>query len=260
MFFISKIKKKSLIFLLALISPSIIYASQNQQWEFQVAPYLWALNMNGSVQTGPVRTHVDESFRDILNDLNYAGMIWLDARKNKWDIFFNALFSELTDKDTDFGITIKTKSKFSIYSAGVSYEIYKRSFRYKRISLRYISIEPYVGARYTLNDVTLTIPSLSIRSVNNKNWTDPYIGLKLNFIFNKQWRFVAAGDIGGVNKNHNSYDINAFVGYTLKSYQSTTFYAGLRELYQRYETGNGVDRYVWKMRIAGPLIGVAFKF
>ena len=44
-------------------------------WEFQVAPYLWAISMNGDATVKGQEADVDVSFSDIWDELNFAFMM-----------------------------------------------------------------------------------------------------------------------------------------------------------------------------------------
>lgn len=247
------------ITMLSFTSLSVTHA---QPWQFQVAPYLWALGMNGRVQTGPIKMHIDESFSDILNQLNIGGMIWIDARKDNFDLFFNALYANLSNSVKDGPLKINAKTIFGLYTLGASYQVWQYNFANASVkNPRYITLEPYLGGRYTVNDVTLKINILNLYTTNNQGWVDPILGAKVNFIFNKNWRAIAAGDIGGTNINTQaSYNLNGLLGYTLSSHPNTTFYAGYRLLYQHYIHGQGLKRFDWDMKINGPMLGIAFTF
>jgi predicted lipoprotein len=41
------------------------YKMTDDAWKVQIVPYIWAISMNGTVQTGPLRAHIDETFGDI---------------------------------------------------------------------------------------------------------------------------------------------------------------------------------------------------
>src|SRR5437660_120333 len=96
---------------------SAFNTTNQNNWHVEVAPYIWALNMNGTTQIGPARAHVDQTFSDTLSQLNWAAMLWVDANKDKFGIFANIIYSSLSNKLSDRDITVKTKNNFGIYSA-----------------------------------------------------------------------------------------------------------------------------------------------
>jgi hypothetical protein len=66
----------------------------SDEWQFTVAPYLWALEMNGDVGIGGNKSEVKMGFNDILDDLNVALMFDIEACKNRWGFFINPLYSQ----------------------------------------------------------------------------------------------------------------------------------------------------------------------
>lgn len=246
---------KSLLLILSALfftSPPA-YSAETSDWHFRIAPYLWAINMNGTTQLGTRRVHIDESFSDILKDLDYAGMLWLEADKGNVGIFLNALYSVLSDSAQDGILSLNAKAHFGLISGGISYLIYQRNG---------FAFTPYAGFRYTLNDnkLTASIPSLQITLKDNQHWIDPLIGARLLYQFNAPWSFTLAGDIGGTNTSTDfSYNWLALLGYHPQTrLKCATFYAGYRLLGQNYQRGTGASTYVWKVKIAGPILGVAF--
>lgn len=236
----------------------------DDSWHIQIAPYVWALNMNGTEQIGTVRAHLDQSFSDILDHLNIAGMLWLDANKGRFGIFLNALYSSLSDNVSDGLGSVDTTVKFGLYSAGLSYQIYQHCFGgICSADSGSFTIDPFVGARYTVNDLsaTLSIPSLgiNIRDSDNQSWVDPIIGARLGLNFNRAWSFLFSGDVGGTNiNNHFSYNLVGLFGYKPQTrFTNTTVYLGYRLLDQHYESGSGTNYFDWNMKIFGPLVGVA---
>ena len=97
---------------------------------------------------------------------------------------------------------------------------------------------------------------------DNQSWVDPLIGLRIIYAFNKAWSATLEGDVGGTSTTTDySYNVNALIGYHPQTTKlNTTVYLGYRLLDQNYQTGSGVNTFVWNMRIAGPIMGVAFDF
>ncbi len=113
---------------------------------------------------------------------------------------------------------------------------------------------------FTSDRLTINVDGTSLSTSSNHAWTDPIIGLRLNYDFNKNWEVIGAADIGGTNfNNHKSININGYVGYTLSSAPCVSFYLGYRWLDQHYETGSGVDYFLWNMKLFGPVLGVNFR-
>lgn len=236
--------------------------AKNPHWQFDVAPYAWLLNMNGRVATGPFKTHVSQNFSDILHHLNAGGMMFVQAHKGPMGFYGNGLFAVLSDHGSRGRLDASLKNRFGIYGAGLSYILFQRNYpSITPCESARLQIEPYLGFRYTRNNVNLTLNRFTVK--NDQSWTDPLLGLRVNYAINTNWLALLAVDLGGINTNSQySYDLNGFIGYqpSACALKNTSFYLGYRYLYQHYDTGSGRKLYEWNMRLFGPVLGVNFSF
>lgn len=242
---------KKIMSLFLCLGVTSTYSADNQ-WEIDAAPYLWATNMHGSVQIGKNKLEVAQSFSDILKHFQGGGMLYFNAHKNKAGVFFNAMYSVLEKHQILKDITLGVHNKFGIFSAGGTYELFRRDFLDSSPKL---AIELLAGARYTVNDTTLTIGHFQI--ANNQQWTDPIIGTRINYNVTKKWQTMLEGDIGGIH-HHNSYNLQSYLGYKPSKpivFNDLILYLGYRFLHQHYQTNNNDKLYAWNMDIKGPVIG-----
>ena len=74
-------------FMLAFLAPSVSAEEKPAEsgWEFHVAPYLWAIAMDGNVTVKGFEADVNMSFSDIWDQLNFALMLAYEARKGNGD-------------------------------------------------------------------------------------------------------------------------------------------------------------------------------
>lgn len=253
--------KKWILTSFLLCSPFIAYSADvnDPNWQFDIAPYIWALKLDGTVDSGPFTSHISESFSDILRDLEGGEMLWLDAYKGPFGIFLNGLYADLSDKGNIHSYDADLDSNFGLFSGGFSYIVHQKEIP-GRIPSR-VQIEPYIGARYTLNNAKLTLGDFIDHE--DHNWTDPFIGLRIRDDIGTHLVAILAGDIGGINAARQySYNFNALLGYkpTNQYFNHTTLYLGYRYLYQHYEHGNGSDLFEWRMNLFGPTLGINFSF
>lgn len=257
-----RFKKKvlSLAFFLMFL-PLSVWASP---WEIEIAPYVWAIGMNGRVQVANKTGHLDQSFSDILRELDFAGMLWVNVKKDRFGFYANTVYAILSDKVSQGAISVDLLSKYGIFGAGISYEVFRYCFAYGCSSPQAaIYIEPYAGLRYTLNDTTLSVAfhSDKARGVKNVHWTDPLIGLRFNYRMNQRLLAILSGDIGGTNgSTHYSYSWMAVLSYIPSALPRSNIYLGYRLLDQRYQTGSGRSFYDWNMKLSGPILGFGYSF
>jgi len=231
------------------------FSTPNSDWQVTVAPYLWAINMNGAVTVSHYRTPMDESFDELLKHLNFAGMLWLDASKDDFSVFLNVIYTVLRYNTSDSFASLHAKNRLGLTSGGLAYQVFHNNF---------VGISPYAGFRYTSNDTTVTVNAsgLDVTVLNNQYWTDPIVGARFNFALSKDWSAIVAGDVGGMNASSQySYNVYALLGYSPESHwTNTSLYVGYRLLDQNYSTGSGINYFHWNMKLFGPIAGIAIKF
>ena len=246
----------SLITFFLLASTSM--AVQASDWQFEVTPYLWAINMNGHTNVGPVSVPVKQSFSDIFDHLNFAAMIYASAHKDAFGLYANAMYAKTTVNDNFDRDRIRTRvtNNFGVYGAGASYIVYSHTFDNQQA----LSFEPYAGARFTVNNTSLKVNNLSASL--NEHWTDPVLGMQVHYNFTKRWSLLLSGDVGGTSTTTDaSYSATALLGYSPATMlTNTTTYLGYRLLSQHYQTGSGLGFYNWNVRLYGPVIGISIKF
>lgn len=239
-------------------------AVPEKNWRIQIAPYVWAMSMNGRVQVGRFAAQVDESFADVFKHMNWGGMLWVDAfYKEKFDLFLNAMYAALSNSSNDGMLSVNAKNKFGLFSAGASYEAYKHCFD-NSCNGSSVAIEPYAGLRYTVNDTSVktSFSNINMQGNLNEKWADPLLGARLRYKPAKAWQIIFAGDVGGTNTtNHYSYNVLGLVGYNPHTVlTNTNVYFGYRYLGQHYVNGSGNNYFNWNMKLFGPVLGISILF
>lgn len=74
------------------------------QWSFTISPYLWMAGVKSNTTFTPAGTgrtltaNVDESFTDILSDLNFAIMAGAEARRGRYSLNTDAMYMNVLQK------------------------------------------------------------------------------------------------------------------------------------------------------------------
>lgn len=239
--------KKSSFLIFSLLLSTHLFASP---WNVEVTPYLWAINMNGTVTIGHKTTHIDQRFTDLLKHLDLGGMLYVTAHQDNLGFYLNGIYAALSDAGDADHISVSVHNKFGIVGAGISYIIFNHAK---------LKLEPYAGFRHTFNNTTLKIDDLSFKK--KVKWTDPVLGLQFDYDFNPCWGTTLVGDIGGISASTQySYTAGAFLKYQPCYWQHIKTYLGYRLLSQHYETGSGSQFYDWNVKIFGPVLGIGFTF
>ena len=246
----------------------------SDRWQLSISPYVWGTALKGDVGVGKTDAKVDASFKDILDHLNGALMLSLEARKGRFGLLSDSIFADLEDNDgvADGRLKVDAGAKLFIQSLAGTYRLGTWQLAdFGSAGPLSVTLDPYAGARYTFLRAELTgkldLPDLGIdarrTTQQDEHWVDPMAGLRTIWTLGERWSLVAAGDVGGISTS-DQYSAEAWglVGYRFGPFGNTTadLFAGYRVLKQKYEDGSGRDRFDWDMTIHGPIAGLKNSF
>lgn len=220
-------------------------AAADDDWRYDLAVYGVGAGLDGTVGIGPVDAEVDLGFSDILENLETGGLVFFRATRGRWAVMVDTIFlglgaaNDRVDVDADQLI-------FEVDGAYRFTETLEVFF-----GLRYVDIDSRIDLRPRIGP--------EIRADASEGWVDPVVGLRLEVPLAEKWRFHGRLDAGGFGVGTDlSYQLGINLGY--RASQRTSVIFGYRLLDFDYDDGEGLDRFVYDVRISGPQIGVVFHF
>jgi hypothetical protein len=223
-------------------------------WTFELTPYVWFASLDGDVRTRerfPV-VHVDESFSDIVDNLDMAFMLMGEARKDRFGLVFDLDYLDLSDTAQTPGAlfgNVKGTSKMLLGTLAGAYRVVEEPQAF---------VDVLGGARLWSIDNKLEFSAGLLPSVStsqDKTWVDPIVGLRGGMDLGHDFSLSAYADIGGFGVgSHFSWQALATVNYDFND--SIAARLGWRYLSVDYDE----DGFLWDVDLSGPILGVAFKF
>lgn len=224
-------------------------------WNVQLTPYVWGTGIGGTVrpyQGGPT-TQVDESFSDVLKDLDAAFFMNALVRKDAWVLHLDmtsASLSKSASMDVVPGITLHGQAKirqraFGVL-AGMRWQQSPQSswdwlggVRYWNVRVDASASLPGFGSHETRVDTAFTYPVLAAR------W---------RYQWNDRWSTLAYLDAGGTGRSKHTWQTLLTLNYTLQKQWYLS--AGYRYLSVNHEAhGEHVD-----LSQQGPVLGLTYRF
>jgi len=248
----------ALCMLVPLLASPWAYAQEtpsgDDAWEFQVIPYLWMAGVKGDVTVKGRRASVDTSFSDILDNLDFGGMLHLEAAKGKWAFFGDSTYVKLSVDRT----LIDVGTELALVEFGGAY-------RFAELPLgkdanRLLSLEVLAGGRYNYLKSEVEILGL-LDSKESQDWVDPIVGVRLTAGLTEKLSLRVRGDIGGFGIGSASdfaWNVVAALGYQVS--RRITLAAGYRILDVDYDRGSGLRLFEYDVTTSGPVVGLAFRF
>jgi hypothetical protein len=236
---------------LCLALPSAAQTGQGE-WQFEVTPYVWAAGFEGTVHIGDRTASASASFSDILKNLQFATMGHYEARKGRWSIMVDPTYVSLGKAGTGPLGAVSVDGDFEQFFVGVGGSF--RAYQGERGN-----VDILFGARYTHMAAELKFYNAIPDRRASKNQWDPYIGIRTEAKMRERWLFQFRADLAALGSGGNtSYDVTLRFDYKMTKVTSLSF--GYIYLDLSYDGGIGPGRLEYDTNMAGPYLGLAFRF
>ncbi len=232
----------------------------------EIGGYLFATDINGDAEIGPVKTELDVSFSDIVKNLDFGVMAYIEHMNGNWIFIADTAYMNLTVDNT-----IASNGMASVGLDAEATQLILESFVGYRVLDEEInpnsnaSLDLFVGARYNYVNVDVGIEASGVGLVTSAsrdrsyNWVDPLIGARIRYNFLENWGMMAIADIGGFGVGSEiTWQLGAFINYSFSN--GVRLYGGGRYLHFEYEDGSNVGDFKFDADYLGPMIGLAYRF
>lgn len=222
------------------------------KWTFSVSPYFWAAGITGDTGVfGLPEVHVDESFGDILSDLDFAFMAAGDARYDRFSIVTDIAYVRVTtDSATPRGVLadeVDLKQETFTAMIGAGYSV---------IDDPQGRLDVIGGVKIWYTETTISFaggPLGGVSGTDDATWVDAMAGVRGMYsitpsVYLTGWGLIGAG---GADLD---WDVMAAIGY--KWNDAISAVAGYRALGVNYSDDTLTNDIVEH----GPILGVVFHF
>ncbi|MBP1883186.1 hypothetical protein [Sinorhizobium mexicanum] len=221
-------------------------------WTFSFAPYFWMAGLEGDTASfGLPTVEIDQSFSDIIPDLDFGLMAAGEARYGRFSIFTDLQYSKVsTDSATPRGIFAdKVDVKTSTFSGllGAGYNVVDDS------SAR---LDVIGGVKVWSADTEISFRGGILDGVSREDketWVDGLVGLRGLYSFTPEW-YVTGWGLVGAGEADLDWDLVGAIGYNINDRISAL--AGYRAMGVDYSN----DGFTYDVIEHGPIIGVAIRF
>jgi len=212
---------------------------------------LWATSLNGTVGVRRFNADVNESFSELIKDVDLGAMGGIELRKGNWLIAIDGVYAKVTaDESFRDGRGVAVSSNIGLAELALGYTVIHTKFP-NDLS---ISVTPAVGVRWTYLEMEVNPDRFPSRS-RNTEWWDPFIGGRVVLGLTDKLDLRIDGSVGGLEILGGSQCTWGAAGYFDWQFCPTiALNIGYRALFQDYENGN----FRWDMLMHGPWIGLTF--
>ena len=268
--------------IVGLLMQSVVFSGralaesvETDPWEFIVTPYLWGTYIDGSSTAGGETSSVDVNASDILRGLNYAFMGQITVRKGRWGGFINAVHANLDGSETVGLSKVSAEIKETLLDFGIFYRVGDwQHVNDPGLMPQSGFLDLYVGARYMKLGVDIdlqlpprnldgsVVPGRTLSGDGSKNWIDPIFGFRTRWNLTDQWNVALQADVGGGASADLTWQAQFVAGYRFGLFgeNDANWLLGYRAIYEKYEEGQGDNKFAFNATTHGPVFGLAMSF
>jgi hypothetical protein len=156
----------------------------SDSWHWRVAPYLWTTSIDGTLTTPGAEVDVDASFDDIWDNLDSAGLILVEARRNQITLLSDFIYLGLeADGTTSLGAGAEVELDTTLFEFAGLYRLSPTS-----------PVEFGAGVRFADFETDLDIGMVS--SGSSRDSLDGFVAGRVIWPFAERWSASVYGDVG----------------------------------------------------------------
>jgi len=216
-------------------------------WNCLVEPYFLIPTITGTSGIRGLTADIDASSGDILGALDIGAMLYFEVNNPQWAFSLDGMYMDLgASAGTRLGTVDLDLKQTGIMLAG------------------YGRIKPWAElmAGVQFNVIKAALQSSGPQGVNlegDKNWVDPYFGVRLTLPRQDKWRFAFMGAIGGLGVGSDfAWQLFPQMGYRFHPHFELT--GGFRVLSMNYDQGTGNTQFIYDLITYGPQVGARLHF
>jgi hypothetical protein len=208
------------------------------------------LDLDGDVGIENRTADVDASFSNILSHLHFAAMGLVDARRNKFVVSTDLIYSDLRGQHATPG------PLFSSVNPQMKLLILTPQGGYRILDAEGASIDAVGGIRFWRLKSELqfgagVLPGIDVQ--DSRDWVDGIVGLRAKKTLPGHWWVSASGDLGGGGSKF-TYQIITTAGLDIHQRYALDF------AYRYLSVDYDKDNFLFDTAMKGPLLGFTIKF
>ncbi len=226
--------------------------SSSTDWSFTLTPYLWMAGLEGDIGVGGLPpADVDVSFRDIIEETDFALMMAAEARRDRWGVLLDVVYLALSqDADTPGPL-------FGDASVEVTTAFATMGGAYRAIDRTNTDFDAIAGARlwYLDSELDLDAGVLPGRTgEGSESWVDPIVGARIKHHLGRGFFLTTIADIGGFGVGSDiTWETWGTISYEANHW--LTLHAGYRHMKVDYESGG----FEFDVKMSGPILGAGIR-
>lgn len=228
-------------------------SASDDRWEFSVTPYLWMFGMDGDVRVRNTSAEFDVGFDDILENLDIAAIVRMEARKERFGLYVDPVYGKISAEGGSGPVDVDVETELFLADFGALYRVLDRPTESGHARVADLSL----GGRYVYMKNEIDFATLADRE-GSMDFVDLTLGARYGMDLTDRFGLLVEGDIGGFgigSSSELSWSTGALAYWSFG--RAGRLWAGyhLLDIDQDDGGSSGYD-----LQIAGPLVGYEFLF
>lgn len=237
--------------LISMLTTSVVFAQDDADtWEYSLAPYLWAVGLDGELVVKGVPVEMDLDFDELLDEVAYAVQVHFEAKKGAWSFIVDPTIIKVDSEQKMGPIKVDVELDYVVTEALVAY----------RIAPKWDLLG---GVRYWSMDADIDIQGPPPSVDEDEDWIDIIVGARFFADISQKWSFMGRADIGGFDVGESAdstWNVAALFFRDFGRKGNKQFVAGYRILDVDFDKGSGASRFAFDMEQSGPVFGLNFQW
>lgn len=244
-------------------------AEGEDDWEFEMGPYLWVSMIDGEVETDRFgKRHFKADIGDVLKAFDVGVMANASVRWKRFLFLTDLTWTRLSDRDNlgDSQVRYELEQEVGWFEALAGYRVYQ-----KRGGLmapagsesltRSLDVDAFAGLTYTWLDNKLdlardpgaVVPAQRRTIRERDDWAAPFLALRIRNDFTDRLEsetFVGVGSFGAGDAPDVSWQAYSLLAFAVTDHVRLT--AGYR--------GQGLEKRRIELNLHGPVLGASLRY
>jgi hypothetical protein len=235
----------------APVVASVASPDWTRGWSGQFTLYAWIPLVQGEQEAPNGAPVIDVSASDFLSALDVAFMGNAQFRKDKFGLFFDAVYADLS-KDGAAAqnlVTVELGTKLSVFTAAATYRIYEGDRN---------SVDLLGGVRHFDTSVSFSLRAAELgRDASlSQSWTNAIVGIRGSMQLSDRWLISGIVDVGGFDAGSDlTWEFYSGANYSFSDQWVATIGGRYMSI-----THAGSDGAILDVNFFGPLVGITYKF
>jgi hypothetical protein len=231
------------------LPPQVAVADDETTLNWSVTPYLWASQTRLSLELNDQKLGGDTiSFNDLLDQLDTAFMVNIEAGKGRWSAFADLTYLQTSDKQQRPVFRVESRSDSTLLDTGVAFWPHGVGSDLSIIAgLRFSGFDNRY--RFFVQDIEVS------RTRDDDDYYDALLGLRYRFEIGERWALLTHADFS-LGQSEGTWLLRANLARTVGRSGLNRILFGYQYKHAEYKSGELRTKYSYN----GPMAGFNFRF